>query len=110
MAKPDPLFEEQDTFEEQETDAAASEAAAIGGHPTYRNIDEAHRPLVEAGEGVAEGFELAEQDLVDVTEGTEGGHSPLRQAFSPEPEAEASVDDYGEADFEPSAETRTGDR
>lgn len=104
MTKPDP------SFEQHEVDAAASEAAAIGGHPVYRGADEATRPLIEAGEGEAEGFELAEQDLVDVAEGDDGGRDPLRQAFPAEPEAGESVGDYGEADFEASAETTTGDR
>jgi hypothetical protein len=57
--------------EEQEAEAAAAEAAAIGGRakdfsiPTPEGLeaDEAMRPLLEAGEGDAEGFELAELEL-----------------------------------------------
>jgi hypothetical protein len=56
--------------EQRETDAAAAEAAAIGGNVSsepnpIESVDEAHRPLEEAGEGEAEGFELAEQELIE---------------------------------------------
>ena len=46
-------------WEEQEAEAAEREAAAIGGRAGDEELDPAQRPLVEAGEGVAEGFELA---------------------------------------------------
>ena len=58
--------------EDAEIAAAAAEAAAIGGGvPDYpgfslsEHADEAHRPLAEAGEGEAEGQELAEMELVE---------------------------------------------
>lgn len=58
--------------EEAEIAAAAAEAAAIGGpDPAYASTDpslfadDAERPLIEAGEGEAEGMEQAEADLVD---------------------------------------------
>jgi hypothetical protein len=54
--------------EQRETDAAAAEAAAIGGTPSEApdpTIDEAQRPLAEAGQGEAEGFEQAEAELID---------------------------------------------
>jgi hypothetical protein len=62
--------------EAAEEAAAAAEAANIGGareeypsedDPT-RAIDEAHRPLEEAGQGYSEGQELAEADLIDHAE------------------------------------------
>ena len=56
--------------------------------------DPAQRPLIEGGEGVAEGFELAEQDL---EEAASHGDSAV-----PRPEREAEDDridpTYGEAD------------
>jgi hypothetical protein len=58
-------------LEAQEIAAAAREAAAIGGHVSYDAEDPAQRPLIEAGEGVAEGFELAEQELIEAAEGTD---------------------------------------
>ena len=65
-------MERSDDFAQQEADAAAAEAARIGGAPQGELLDEdgepldaAHRPLAESGEGFAEGFEVAEQELVD---------------------------------------------
>ena len=52
-----------------ETERAAAEAGAIGGATSSEPpaggepIDEAQRPLIEAGQGEAEGFEQAEQEL-----------------------------------------------
>jgi hypothetical protein len=66
--------------EDAEVEAAAAEAANIGGvreeypsedDPT-RPVDEATRPLEEAGEGYAEGQELAEADLIDNAEPAAG--------------------------------------
>jgi hypothetical protein len=66
--------------EDAEAEAAAAEAANIGGareeypsedDPT-RPVDEAMRPLQEAGEGYAEGQELAEADLIDNAEPSAG--------------------------------------
>src|ERR1700759_2142240 len=60
-------MQEGDLEREQE-EAAAAEAAAIGGRtspappPFEGQPDEVQRPLEEAGQGEAEGFELAEQE------------------------------------------------
>jgi hypothetical protein len=59
-------------FEREQEEAAAAEAAGIGGRVNYDPsadddesgaVDPAQAPLIEAGEGVSEGFELAEHDL-----------------------------------------------
>ena len=89
-------------------ESAAAEAGGIGGRVRYRDTDPAERPLVESGEGVAEGFELSEQELIDFAEGG-GGLDPLRAAFPPEPEAEGTVGSYGDADHERSADATDGD-
>ena len=52
------------TVDEAE-EAAAAEAGAIGGDPGEEGLPEAERPLAEAGEGEAEGFELAEEELIE---------------------------------------------
>ena len=62
---------------------------------------EARRPVEEAGGGEAEGFELAEQELIDAAENWEEGHSPERDAFPAEEDSGAV---YGEADHEHSSE------
>ena len=59
---------------------------------------ESFRPLEEAGEGEAEGFELAEHDLVEEASHGEEGTSPRPDAFTPELESDEADSVYGEAD------------
>jgi hypothetical protein len=90
-------------WEDREAEAAANAAGAIGGRAGDEDVDPAERPLQEAGEGEAEGFELAEQDLVESAEsGTRT--DPLRDRFPAESEGAEQV--YGEADHERSSERR----
>jgi hypothetical protein len=99
-----------DTFEAREAAAAAREAAAIGGRAGDENIDPAMRPLIEAGEGVAEGFELAEEQLIDAAEHTDSRRDPLSDEFPPEEYGGHQLATYGEADHEESAATLGDDR
>lgn len=80
----------------EEAEAAAAEAGEIGGPvPEYAVEDEAERPVAEGGEGEAEGFELAEEELADVaSHGNQRGF-PDRDAPPPEEPSGAA---YGEAD------------
>jgi hypothetical protein len=96
-------------WEENEVDAAAYTAGAIGGVAGDEDVDPAERPLQEAGEGEAEGFELAEQDLVEAAETGELWVEPVRAAFPPESE-DGSGSTYGEADHEFSSELPDLDR
>lgn len=90
--------EERDPIAEEEADAAAAEAAEIGGPaPDDPVVDPAERPLAEAGEGESEGFELAEAELIDNAEHGDEKRFPNRDAGSPEEPTEAT---YGEADEE----------
>lgn len=84
----DPLAEEQAT-------AAAREAAEIGGPDPNPGVDPAERPLVEGGEGYAEGFEQAEQQLQRNASHEEPGADPIGDAGIDE---ERSAAEYGEAD------------
>ena len=68
------------SWEEREIDAAAGEAARIGGRAGDEYLDPAERPLAEAGEGMAEGFELAEDDLIEAAETARAWVNP----FTPE--------------------------
>lgn len=86
-------------WEAQETEAAAREAAAIGGRAGDEELEPPMRPLVEGGEGEAEGFELAEADLIEAAEHGESRGNPFRDAFTPEVSA-ARVGTFGEADHE----------
>jgi len=102
MPGPDPV--------RQEADKAAADAAAIGGRPSSEppsreaTADPAQRPLAEAGQGEAEGFEQAEQELVE--HASHGDQHAARQAIE---DAPASSEDElategGEADHERSSE------
>jgi hypothetical protein len=61
---------------------------------------EERRPVEEAGGGEAEGFEQAEELLVQNAENWES-RSPLHDAF---PAEEAGTVEYGEADHEHTSE------
>lgn len=97
-------------FEARQAAAAARDAAAIGGRVRYEDPDPAQRALIESGEGVAEGFELAEQDLIDAAQHTERLQRRFAAAWPTETEGTGPVGEYGEADVEPSAEVRDSDR
>jgi hypothetical protein len=97
-------------WEEREVDSAAAEAARIGGSAGDENLDPAERPLVEAGEGVAEGFELAEEELVEAAESADERADPGRNPFAREVEDSEPTAVYSEADREESSESLEGDR
>ncbi len=89
---------ERDPIADEEADAAAAEAARIGGPVPDDGVeDPAQRPLVEGGEGEAEGFELAEEELIDNAE--HGDQKRFPDSDAPPPE-EPSGAVYGEADQE----------
>jgi hypothetical protein len=87
--------ERDEEFVEEEEAEAAQEAAAIGGRRDPDTDDPAKEPLVEAGEGEAEGFELAEKDLEDIAEHGDEHRFPDGMA---QPEEPQDPDEYGEAD------------
>jgi hypothetical protein len=66
------------------------------------------RPLREAGQGEAEGFEEAEAELVEHASHGDSGPDPTHMAGEPEPDR--SDAEYGEADEEQSSERREDDR
>jgi len=93
-----PDEEERDPIAEEEADAAAAEAADIGGPAPDGPVDDpAERPLVEAGEGEAEGFEVAEAELIDNAEHGDEKRFPNRDAGRPEEPTDTA---FGEADEE----------
>jgi hypothetical protein len=73
-------------------------------------LEPAQRPLIEAGEGVAEGFELAEEELIAAAEHSDGEFGPLSDAFTPEVDGGQKLGEYGEADHEDSSERPGSDR
>ena len=100
---------DDDVVARQTADAAA-EAAQIGGRtssepPPVEDGDEARRPLVEAGQGEAEGFEQAEQELIE--HASHGDQHASRRVIEDAPDEadDARASESGEADFERSSET-----
>ena len=95
----------------RETDAAAAEAAAIGGTPSEapQELDEAQRPLAEAGEGESEGFEQTEAELIDHS--SHGDQHAARHILTDAgtTDEDARGGEGGEADTEYSSE-REDDR
>jgi hypothetical protein len=87
---------------DREEDAAAAEAGAIGGRAGDEDLDDAERPLAEGGEGVAEGFEQAEADLVENATHGGGEADPLHQVGKPEAGPDPAV--HGEPDAVDSTE------
>jgi hypothetical protein len=103
---------EQDRFAEQRRDqgprrhrdrvgdeeaAAAAEAGSIGGRAEEESVDPAERPVREAGGGEAEGFEKAEEELIEQAEHG-AGRDPSDDAFPAEPEWDRDQSAHGKAD------------
>jgi hypothetical protein len=86
---------EEEQLAEEEAEAAAAEAGEIGGPALIDSDDPAERPLAEAGEGEAEGFELAEEQLEDIA-----SHGDRHQFPDPGPSRpeEPTDTEYGEPD------------
>lgn len=82
-----------DPLVRQEEEAAAAEAARIGGRtPEYedeegRPANEEDRALIESGEGVEEGFETAENDLREAASHGENRYDPEAEDFGDEESA-----------------------
>jgi hypothetical protein len=107
---------EETEFEREQTEAAGTDAGAIGGRvssePPLVDEDapvEGHRPLAEAGEGEAEGFEEAERELAEhASHGDQHAAGRVLQD-APGEQDDDRAGDAGEADFARSSE-RDNDR
>ncbi len=86
---------------EEEADAAAAEAARIGGRSGMEDMDEEERPVREHGGGEAEGFEQAEDLLEGQASHRDASVEPLADAA--EEEEDPAV--HGEPDELESTET-----
>jgi len=100
-AEPAPVVHTDDDFVAAEEAAAAAEAGSIGG-PRLDDAhgDEAFEAVAEAGGGESEGFELAEEQLVDNASHGGGRADPIGDAFTPEVESDERTIVDGEADAE----------
>jgi len=100
------MTERRDDLADEEARRAAEEAGHIGGTPTYEvpleDSDEAYRAVNEAGGGESEGFELAEEELIenaDLGPGRPGAEVRVREGEADE-EYDDDLAEYGEADSE----------
>lgn len=99
MGEEERIHGDEDYVAEQEREAA-EEAASIGGDPgnDYEG-DESERALAEAGQGEAEGFELAEEELIENASHEELA-TPDPTHLAGLPEEQGTDIEYGEADEE----------
>lgn len=105
-----PEIDRDDELAAQEADRAAAEAGAIGGRasgeppPVDGGPSEAERPLAEAGQGEAEGFEQAETELIE--HASHGDQHAARRAIEDAPDESNDVRaaSDGEGDREYSSE------
>jgi hypothetical protein len=77
----------EDDLLRREEAAAAREARGIGGRPPEyedeegRRVSEADRARIESGEGVEEGFDVAEEDLIETASHGENRYDPEIRDF-----------------------------
>ena len=95
-----PAFEPAptDALEIEAEEEAAEEAGAIGGVSGEEGLPEAERPLAEAGEGEAEGFEQSEAALIEAASHGDPAGNPLGDRFTPEEAGAEGLSTHGEAD------------
>ncbi|HEX4116486.1 MAG TPA: hypothetical protein VHY18_11500 [Solirubrobacteraceae bacterium] len=101
---------DEESYEREEAELAASEAAQIGGHAGDEDLDPAQRAVLEAGGGEAEGFEDAEAALID--HASHGDQEPAHVILhdqGPDEEPNLRHED-SEADQERSSELDEEDR
>jgi hypothetical protein len=79
----------------EEAEAAAAEAARIGGDAPIESDDPSQQPLIESGQGESEGFELAEERLRDIASHGDEHRFPDRDVRPPEDREQV---ERGEAD------------
>lgn len=98
---PAPVVHTDDDFVAAEEAAAAAEAGGIGG-PRLDDAhgDEAFEAVYEAGGGESEGFEAAEEALIENATHGDGRADPIGDAFTPEVESDERTAVDGEADEE----------
>jgi hypothetical protein len=105
-----PAHHTDDDFVAAEEAAAAAEARGIGG-PRLDDAhgDEAFEAVYEAGGGEAEGFEAAEDALIENATHGSGRADPIGDAFSAEAESDEATVVDGEADSEQVSEVDKDD-
>ena len=84
----------------EQEEEAAREAAQIGGDAGDYGVEESDRALAEAGQGEAEGFELAEEELIEnASHQSDSNPDPTHMAGREEA-SDPTAQSFGEADEE----------
>jgi hypothetical protein len=98
------------SFEQEEVDAAAAEAAMVGGRGGGDGCPPAQRAVREAGGGYAEGFEEAEAMLIEHASHADqqSAHAVLHDRGRPEERLDGWAE--GEADHQRSTEITDAER
>jgi hypothetical protein len=95
---------DDDLIREEEA-AAAADAARIGGRAgDEEDWSPEMRAVYQGGGGEAEGFEIAQGDLVENASHGDGHGDPLSDAFTPEAESDRATAVHGEPDEEDTTE------
>jgi hypothetical protein len=102
--------EDADPEADEQVKLAEAEAASIGGTVGDESEDPALRPVIEGGGGEAEGFEQAEDALIEhASHGDQqSAHAVLHHQGRREEVDD--TDEFGEADHEHSSETERDQR
>jgi hypothetical protein len=82
---------------EERGEGARDDQDEVASEELIQRRAEEQRAVEEAGGGESEGFEQAEQDLIDRAEGGKGGH-PLGDGYPAEATDPADHTAYGDAD------------
>jgi hypothetical protein len=93
-------------FEQEQTDEAAREAAQIGGMAGDEDIDPAERPVREGGGGESEGFEQAQQALIEHASHADQQSAHAILHHQGQPEELLATDEDAAGDHEHSSELR----
>ena len=105
----DPTTRDDDPLAAEEADLAAAEAGQIGGVAGDEDLDPAERPVREAGGGEQEGFEMAEDDLIEHASHGDQHSARMPSYHAGEPEEAGATGVSGEADGDPSTSLEEGD-
>jgi len=98
MAAAENIHGDEDYVADQEAEAAR-EASEIGGNPgDDYGVEESERALAEAGQGEAEGFELAEQELIENASHESDSNPDPTHLAGKEEASDPTAQTYGEAD------------
>jgi hypothetical protein len=92
---------DDESYVNEQEQEAAREAGEIGGNAgADYDGDESQRALSEAGQGESEGFELAEQELIEnASHEADSAPDPTHMAGREEA-SDPTAQSYGEADSE----------